>query len=99
MKKQTIQSISRIPIPTLVWSLFVFSTLVYCGTVGMITFDVVGRKSLNQEAQKVAALVAKQEEVLSEKTKLLSLGSPVVAQSRVAAYIDSRDVTAVGFAQ
>ncbi len=99
MKKQTIQNIFKIPTHTLVWSLFVFSTIAYCGTVGMITFDVVGRKSLNQEAQKVAALVAKQEEALSEKTKLLSLGFPVATQSRVAAYIDSRDVTAVGFAQ
>lgn len=99
MKKQTTQNKYKISLHTFVWSLFIFSTTLYCGTVGMITFDVVGRKSLNQEAQKVAALVAKQEEALSEKTKLLSFGSPSPTQSHVAAYIDSRDVVAVGFAQ
>lgn len=64
----------------------------------MITFDVVGRKALNQDAQKIAVLVAKQEEVLSEKTKLLSSDTPS-QMTHVAGYIDSRDVTAVGFAQ
>ena len=99
MKKHTIQSKKGITLHTYVWSLFIFSSLAYCATVGMITFDVVGRKSLNQEAQKIAALVAKQEEVFSEKTKKISLGSVVETQSRVTAYIDSRDVAAVGFAQ
>lgn len=99
MKKQTAQNKKRIALHTYVWSLFIFSSLAYCGTVGMITFDVVGRKSLNQEAQKIAALVAKQEEVFSEKTKAISLGAMPETQSRVVAYIDSRDVAAVGFAQ
>ncbi len=99
MKKHTLQSKNRIAPHTYVWSLFIFSILAYCGTVGMITFDVVGRKSLNQEAQKIAALVAKQEESFSEKTKSLPVVSLSQTQSRVAAYIDSRDVSAVGFAQ
>lgn len=84
---------------TYVWSLFLFSILAYCGTVGMITFDVVGRKSLNQEAQKIAAIVAKKEESFSEKTKTFAEISLPQTQSRVTAYIDSRDVEAVGFAQ
>lgn len=99
MKKHTTQNKKKIALHTYVWSLFIFSSLAYCGTVGMITFDVVGRKSLNQEAQKIAAQVAKQEELFSEKTKVLSLGALPETQSRVVAYIDSRDVAAVGFAQ
>lgn len=99
MKKQTMQYRKRISLHTYVWSLFVVSILAYCGTVGMITFDVVGRKSLNQEAQKIAALVAKQEEQVSQKTKILSSGSITQNQSKVAAYIDSRDGETVGFAQ
>lgn len=98
MKKQTHQK-KQFKLHTYIWSLFVFSILAYCGTVGMITFDVVERKSLNQEAQKIAALVAKQEEVLSEKTKAISLGSTPELQSRVVAYIDLREVEAIGFAQ
>lgn len=99
MKKHTTQLKKKIALHTYVWSAFIFSILAYCGTVGMITFDVVGRKSLNQEAQKIAALVAKQEESFSEKTKTLQVASLSQVQSHVTAYIDSRDVSAVGFAQ
>jgi hypothetical protein len=98
MKKQT-QQRKQFKLHTYIWSLFVFSILAYCGTIGMITFDVVERKSLNQEAQKIAALVAKQEEVLSEKTRTLSVGSGPMLQSQVVAYIDVQEVEAIGFAQ
>lgn len=98
MEKQTHQK-KQFKVHMYIWSLFAFSILAYCGTIGMITFDVVERKSLNQEAQKIAALVAKQEEVLSEKTRTLSLGSAPMIQSRVVAYIDLREVEAIGFAQ
>lgn len=98
MKKQTHQR-KQFKLYTYIWSLFVFSILAYCGTIGMITFDVVERKSLNQEAQKIAALVAKQEEVLSEKTRTLSIGSTPMLQSQVVAYIDVQEVEAIGFAQ
>lgn len=98
MKKQT-QQRKQFKLHTYIWSLFVFSILAYCGTIGMITFDVVERKSLNQEAQKIAALVAKQEEVLSEKTRTLSIGSAPMLQSQVVAYIDVQEVEAIGFAQ
>lgn len=99
MKRHTVQNKKRIPLHMYVWSLFGISILAYCGTVGMITFDVVGRKSLNQEAQKIAAEVARQEERVSEKTKVLSMNSVPQNQSHVVAYIDSRDVEAIGFAQ
>jgi len=98
MKKQTLQR-KQFKLHTCIWSLFAFSILAYCGTIGMITFDVVERKSLNQEAQKTAALVAKQEEVLSEKTRDLSLISTPMLQSQVVAYIDLQEVEAIGFAQ
>ncbi len=98
MKKQT-QQRKQFKLHTYIWSLFVFSILAYCGTIGMITFDVVERKSVNQEAQKIAALVAKQEEVLSEKTRTLSVGSGPMLQSQVVAYIDVQEVEAIGFAQ
>ena len=98
MKKQT-QQRKQFKLHTYIWLLFVFSILAYCGTIGMITFDVVERKSLNQEAQKIAALVAKQEEVLSEKTRTLSVGSGPMLQSQVVAYIDVQEVEAIGFAQ
>ena len=98
MKKQT-QQRKQFKLHTYIWSLFVFSILAYCGTIGMITFDVVERKSLSQEAQKIAALVAKQEEVLSEKTRTLSVGSGPMLQSQVVAYIDVQEVEAIGFAQ
>ena len=98
MKKQTHQR-KQFKLHTYIWSLFVVSILAYCGTIGMITFDVVERKSLSQEAQKIAALVAKQEEALSEKTRTLSLGSVPTLQSQVVAYIDLQEVEAIGFAQ
>jgi hypothetical protein len=99
MKKQIKQHKKKIAAHTYVWSLFFVSIFAYCGTIGMITFDVVGRKSLNQEAQKIAALVAKQEELFLEKTKSLSLGITPAMQAHVVAYIDSREGAAVGFAQ
>lgn len=89
----------KIQLHTIMWSVLIVSSLAYCGTIGMITFDVVGRKSLNQESQKIAALVAKQEESFSEKTKLLASGQETLKHSNSIVYIDSRDVSSVGFAR
>lgn len=98
MKKQMMQK-NKIKIHMYIWSLFIFSVISYSATIGMITFDVVERKALNQESQKIAAMVAKQEEVLSEKTKSMLANSAVQVESRVVAYISIQDGQAVGFAQ
>lgn len=96
---KTNQKLKNLPISTILWSTLIFSSAAYCATIGMITFDVVGRKSLNQESQKIAAMVAKQEEAFSEKTKLLAVSPNSVKHSNSIVYIDSSSVASVGLAR
>lgn len=96
---KTTSKIKNISLSSVLWSTLIFSSVAYCATVGMITFDVVGRKSLNQESQKIAAMVAKQEEVFSEKTKLLAANPDTVRHSNSIVYIDTSNVASVGLAQ
>ncbi len=77
--------------------MFAFSIVSYFGIVGMITSDIVSRKSLNQESQKIASYIAHEEEILSRKTKELVTYSS--QRAHIAGYIDPRTVEAIGLAQ
>jgi len=95
MKKKNIQFAHTHLLPRLVWSLCLLTGITYASGVGMITYNVVERKSVQSDIKKMSVRIAESEFEYAEKIKTIQVkNSPIVAVQ----YITTQAST-FGFAQ